>query len=90
MYGCSAVIMAPSANSFGVAVSVLGRFMGFINVPSESSFLPNSGSFRMGHCIYLLNNKVKRLSFDYVRLKLIEHLDQNNANSANAKSRADN
>ena len=68
---CSSVVMMPSKESFGVAVSVLGKFMGFVSVPSNSAYLPNTDNYQYGHCIYLQNGEVKRFSFDHIRKKLL-------------------
>jgi hypothetical protein len=72
--GCSSVVMIPSSESFGVAVSVLGKFMGFISVPSKSSKLQNTGEYRYGHCIYIQNGELKSFSFDHIRKKLLTKL----------------
>lgn len=73
---CSSVIIAPSSEDFGVAVSVLGKFLGFISVPSNSSNLINDGDYKFGHCIYIQNDQVKRFSLDYMRLKLLKVLQK--------------
>lgn len=73
---CSSVILVPSSETFGVAVSILGKFLGFISVPCKSSNLINDGDYKYGHCIYIQNNQVKRFSFDYVRFKLLNKLQQ--------------
>lgn len=73
---CSSVILAPSSQTFGVAVSILGKFLGFISVPCESSNLVNGGDYKYGHCIYIQNEQVKRFSLDYIRLKLLNQLEQ--------------
>ena len=73
---CSSVIIAPSSEDFGVAVSVLGKFLGFISVPSNSSNLLNDGDYKFGHCIYIQNEQVKRFSLDYMRLKLLKELEK--------------
>lgn len=73
---CSSVILAPSSDTFGVAVSVLGTFLGFISVPCKSENLVNSGDYRYGHCIYIQNDQVKRFSLDYIRLKLLNKLEE--------------
>jgi hypothetical protein len=70
--GCSSVVILPSKDHFGVAVALLGRFLGFISVPSESQYLPNEKDYRYGHCIYLQDGKIYRYSFDHIRKKLIE------------------
>lgn len=73
---CSSVILAPSSETFGVAVSILGKFLGFISVPCKSSNLVNDGDYKYGHCIYIQNEQVKRFSLDYIRLKLLNQLEQ--------------
>lgn len=73
---CSSVILAPSSEDFGVAVSVLGKFLGFISVPCKSSNLVNDGDYKHGHCIYIQNDQVKRFSLDYIRLKLLKELEK--------------
>ncbi len=73
---CSSVIIAPSNEEFGVAVSVLGKFLGFISVPCKSSNLVNDGDYKFGHCIYIQNDQLKRFSLDYIRLKLLKELEK--------------
>ncbi|MDE1239723.1 hypothetical protein [Vibrio aestuarianus] len=73
---CSSVILTPSRETFGVAVSVLGKFLGFVSVPCKSSNLVNDGDYKYGHCIYIQNEQVKRFSFDYIRLKLLNELEK--------------
>ncbi|PIQ25554.1 hypothetical protein COW36_21155 [bacterium (Candidatus Blackallbacteria) CG17_big_fil_post_rev_8_21_14_2_50_48_46] len=74
--GCSSVLILPSENSFGVAVGVLGKFMGFIIVPSQSKHLPNSDDYRLGHCMFIQDGKLKRFSFDYLRQRLLTKFDE--------------
>ncbi|MBN8412140.1 hypothetical protein [Halomonas litopenaei] len=71
---CSSVILVPSSETFGVAVSILGKFLGFVSAPCQSSGLVNHGDYKYGHCIYIQNEQVKRFSFDYIRLKLLDKL----------------
>jgi len=73
---CSSVILAPSNENFGVAVSILGKFLGFISVPCKSSNLVNDGNYKYGHCIYIQNEQVKRFSLDYIRLRLLNELEE--------------
>lgn len=61
--GCSCVLIIPSSTRFSVAVGVLGMFVGYLSVPSESQHLPNEGLYRWGHCIYLHNNEIKKISY---------------------------
>lgn len=73
---CSSVVILPSQDRFGVAVGVLGMFLGFISVPAESKHLPNEKAYRYGHCIYLQDGQLYRYSFDHVREKMIEMIEQ--------------
>lgn len=73
---CSSVIIVPSSETFGVAVAVLGKFLGFISVPCNSSNLLNEGDYKYGYCIYIQDDQVKRFSFDYMRLKLLKVLEK--------------
>ena len=74
---CSSIVMLPSENYFGVGVALLGRFLGYISVPSESKYLPNEKEYRYGHCIYLQDGIIYRYSFDHIRKKLIQIFDDN-------------
>lgn len=74
--GGSSVVITPSKDRFGVSVAVLGKFMGFISVPSNSEFLKNSDDYRYGHCMYVKEGKLHRCSFDFVRERMLDLLDQ--------------
>lgn len=72
--GCSCVLMLPGKNCFGVVVGVLGEFMGMINIPANTTGFPNEGSYSLGHCIFLQEGKVKRMSFRHLCNKLLEEM----------------
>ena len=72
--GCSSVIMMLGQDCFGVAVGVLGRFVGMINVPARSEHFPNTGEYRLGHCVYLQGGMTKRYSLHYVLNKIEDHV----------------
>ena len=74
---CSSVIMAPSMDSFGVAVGILGKFLGFISVHARSVCLPNYSEYRFGHCVYVHKGKVRRSSFDNILMQLLKKIEDN-------------
>lgn len=62
MGNCSSVVILRLNDRLGFAVSVLGSFMGFISVPANLEQLKDSGQYAKGHCIYIQDSEVKRLS----------------------------
>lgn len=72
---CSCVLIIPGKDCFGVVVGVLGEFMGMINIPADTTGFPNEGDYDLGHCIFLQNREVKRMSFRRVVTELMEHLE---------------
>lgn len=75
--GCSCVLMLPGKNCFGVIVGVLGDFMGMSNIPADTTGFPNDGAYSLGHCIFLQEGKVKRMSFRHLCDKLLEKMEKN-------------
>lgn len=75
--GCSCVLMLPGKDCFGVIVGVLGEFMGMINIPANTTGFPNEGAYSLGHCIFLQEGKVKRMSFRHLCNKLLEAMEKN-------------
>lgn len=49
----SMVALMPNSNSLSVMVGILGRYLGMLNVPAETSGFPNSGEYRWGQFIVL-------------------------------------
>jgi hypothetical protein len=72
---CSSVLLMPGKGCFGIAVGVLGNFMGMINVKADIAGFPNTGAYDAGHCIYLQNGRMYRNSLRHVFKKLADHLD---------------
>jgi hypothetical protein len=72
---CSCVLLMPGPGCFGVAVGVLGTFMGMINIPADTTGFPNSDSYQMGHAIYLQGGQVKRMSLRHLFNTLADSLD---------------
>ncbi|NBF13049.1 HNH endonuclease [Pseudomonas sp. Fl4BN1] len=73
---CSCVLLLPGTGCLGVAVGILGRFMGMINIPADTSAFPNSADYEKGHCIYLQGGEVKRLSVRRLFDQLAESLEE--------------
>lgn len=73
---CSCVLMLPGKDCFGVVVGVLGEFMGMINIPANTTGFPNEGAYSLGHCIFLQEGKVKRMSFRHLCNKLLEEMEK--------------
>jgi len=68
----SCVLLVPGDDSFGVAVGILGQFVGFINVPSRSENLKRDDLYKMGHCIYLQQDEIVRMSMENLLAILIQ------------------
>lgn len=76
MVDCSCVLLMPGPGCFGVAVGVLGTFMGMINIPADTSDFPNTDAYECGHCVYLQGGMVKRISIRRLFNKLAASLDK--------------
>lgn len=72
---CSCVLLMPGKGCFGIAVGVLGNFMGMINLPADTASFPNNGDYDAGHCIYLQNGRMYRDSLRQVFRTLADHID---------------
>lgn len=72
---CSCVLLMPGPGCFGVAVGVLGTFMGMINIPADTTGFPNSDRYEKGHAIYLQGGQVKRMSIRHLFNKLADSLE---------------
>lgn len=74
--GCSCVLLLPGKGCFGVIVGVLGEFMGMINIPADTTGFPNEGEYDLGHCVFLQDGSMKRMSFRHVVSKLHAYLEE--------------
>ena len=59
----SAVILMPGHDCFGVAVSLLGQYLGMVNVPAYTQSFPNEGGYSWGHVITIVNRNLRRTSW---------------------------
>lgn len=59
----SVVLLIPSSTSLMTAVGVLGRYVGMLDVDTDTTKFPNSAAYRWGHAIVLVNGVMKRCSF---------------------------
>ena len=67
----SAVILAPGRGCFGVAVGLLGRFLGFVNVPATTKSFPNEGDYAWGHVVSLADKRIRKLSLRTALIDLV-------------------
>lgn len=58
----SIVMLMPSSGSLGVAVGVLGKYVGMLNVAADTKNFPNSGAFAWGHVVLLTKGRMQRCS----------------------------
>ena len=58
----SFIALAPGPKNFGIFGSVLGAYLGMLNVPADTSSLPRDGDYKLGHVIVLQNRRMQRLS----------------------------
>jgi hypothetical protein len=68
----SVVMLIPSPTSVMIAVGVLGKYIGMLNVAANTANFPNSGHFAWGHVVALRQGAVKRCSFRGFLHKLAE------------------
>lgn len=59
----SKILLIPGYDCFGIAVGILGDFMGFMNIPAAGHNLRNSGDYDLGHVITITKGKVVRQSY---------------------------
>lgn len=59
----SIVMLIPSRTSLTVAVGILGKYVGMLDVDADTKPFPNSGTFNWGHVVVLTQGRVKRCSF---------------------------
>lgn len=73
----SKILLMPGYDCFGIAVGVLGEFMGFMNIPAPGHNLCNTGDYDLGHVITVSAGKLERQSFRSAVERLGEDLDNN-------------
>ncbi len=59
----SVVILMPGQGCLGVAVGVLGRYVGMVNVPADTTVFPSGIEYHWGHLIAVIDGKLKRCSW---------------------------
>jgi hypothetical protein len=74
-YAHSGVLLIPGYDCFGVAVGILGNFIGFINIPAPGHSLPNCGDFDLGHVVFNQGGTLVRRSFRAATAVLAEDLE---------------
>ena len=58
----SVVVLAPSHDSFGVGVGILGQYVATVIAPAQTHTFPNNGSFAWGHVLAITSKTLKRRS----------------------------
>ena len=59
----SVVVLMPGHNCFGVAVGILGQYVGMVKVPANTTPFPNQGQYRLGHVLAVIGKTLKRCSW---------------------------
>ena len=59
----SVIVLMPGHGCFGVAVGILGMYVGMVNVPANTSSFPNQGDYRWGHVLATNEKTLKRCSW---------------------------
>ena len=59
----SVVVLMPGDGCFGVAVGILGQYVGMVNVPANTVSFPNQGDFRWGHVVAIVGGEIWRSSW---------------------------
>ena len=57
------VVLMPGCDCFGVAVGILGQYLGMVNVPANTKPFPNRGDYRWGHVILIVAGHIRRQSW---------------------------
>jgi hypothetical protein len=61
---CSTVTLMQHQDGFVVAVSILGKFLGAVDVDAQMDDFPNEGNHRQGHVVFLdRENGIETMSF---------------------------
>lgn len=59
----SVVVLMPGDGCLGVAVGILGQYVGMVNVPANTVSFPNHGDYRWGHVVAIVRGEVWRSSW---------------------------
>ena len=59
----SVVILMPGYSCFGVAVGLLGQYLGMVNVPANTKSFPNAGDYSWGHAIAIVDGTLRTCSW---------------------------
>ena len=59
----SIIVLMPGHGCFGVAVGILGMYVGMVNVPANTSLFPNQDDYRWGHVLATNGKALKRCSW---------------------------
>lgn len=60
----SAVIIMLCESNLIISVSILGKYLGTVNVDANTDEFPNDGSFRLGQVIFLNSSSdIERISY---------------------------
>lgn len=59
----SVVVLMPGDGCFGVAVGILGQYVGMVNVPANTVSFPNHGDYRWGHVVAIVKGEIWRSSW---------------------------
>lgn len=59
----SVVVLMLGDSCLGVAVGILGQYVGMVNVPANTVSFPNHGDYRWGHVVTIVGGEVWRRSW---------------------------
>ena len=85
----SVVVLMPGHNCFGVAVGILGQYVGMVNVPANTTSFQNQGQYRLGHVLAVIGKTLKRCSWaDGLKQWASEHWETSGWSCENESSRS--
>ena len=58
----SVIVLMPGGGCFGVAVGLLGQYLGMVNVPANTKAFRNEGDYVWGHVMTVVNKRIMRCS----------------------------
>jgi len=78
----SIFVLCPSKATLGAYGSVLGEYLGFLNVPADTSRFPRTGNYDLGHALIVSGDQFLRWSYRRLLGRLLLELEKRNVPAA--------
>jgi hypothetical protein len=76
MVSGSLLVFMPSSRTLAVFGSVLGVYLGMLNVPADNHRFPNEGAYDLGHALIVSGGNVLRWSYRRLLGRLLPELEK--------------